>query len=1393
MKKSLRAGAKLLALLASAFLMFNVTACSSDDDEDTSTGGGNTSTGSQDKPEQAGDGTTVEASLNYATNANYWTVNNGTLAVSDGVLSLTGVDAEGLAIQLSDATFADIKEKLGTKFYVQAVLKAKTAMQGNKNFGVASIINTENSEFAYAGVNGNGRTQLGTKTTPKGAQFGSLISDTSLLTVAEWPQYYTIRYEYDNGTITGYINGIQFNKNGTKTYGVSGAGTLGSVGIYACKNDFEMKSFVCGAISDTATNEDTATLRIKTTESTLVTLLEGTDKYVFLPDVAYEGTAKDEPVEFTIKAIGNTYNETTWSFTNSDSNLLKVEKAEDTLKITVLSKTAATAKVTVTNNDKAGTKSVSRVITVNIKDVPDYVDTDYGTITANPSVGATGVYEDERLSLTFDEPPVLSETNGQICIYDSDNNVVDTLQTVNSNANEISDGTNKISHTIPAAEYNVRVDGNVLRIIPHQGALANNKTYKVVVASGVISGKINGKDFTGFAPENSRWSFTTREAKPSETANIIVGTSSSAHYRSLQSAIVAASDGAKITVEKGKYRELLFCKLKKSLTIVGDTTTDYGADVIIEGSNAQLWASGSDDRCMFAWGGNDLTLKNITFANVYDRNIYGTAQSEAIYFNSNGKFVAYNSSFKGHQDTLLTKGKNWFYKCYVEGDTDFVWGYADVALFEECKFVQLDTSSDKKPADSSYIFETRVGSDAATSESVGKGYVLFNTAVESKHPQSYLARRASASGASGSNYYDQVAIINTVFTGTINEELWGGKNVKSDKNDPVYIAKDANGNMNVGWKIYGGSGYATDKVDAYNFAGTIKENVYKAEYSGRNVILNRVYKKTGKYANADAIWDVSSLAAEFNATTDTSSLDEVVTVAGANGTYDIESLALAKTEGSSSFTAKDRSVLTDGCSDDGYVSWAGMKNFGAGYGVYTNSGTITINVAGASVIRWTSSQYSKGTVTVTNSSDAKILDAASCTVAADKGSTAFIYSSTEATTLTLTFSGDNYINNLVVKAIDDEVDGVGAIAVEDASVKVGKTASLNVNVTKLYMTSNGSVTYESSDKTKATVDSNGVVTGIAEGSVTITVKSVQTPTVTGTCTVTIVDNSEVITTNTYDFKGTNRSTVTSFASKEDSDAVATITAMGYNGGYGAQTKAPTDYVQVPVKGDAIVYVYQSYTKNAAPTVNMYTVTDGTPSETAVATVAATAGLDLKTDADLEANKMAFLYTGDATELRLVFGSGNFYFSKIVVKYLSTNTYDFKGTNRSAVTSFASKEDSDAVATISAMGYNGGYGAQTKAPTDYVQVPVKGDAIVYVYQSYTKNAAPTVNMYTVTDGTPSETAVATVAATAGLDLKTDADLEANKMAFLYTGDATELRLVFGSGNFYFSKIVVKTVY
>lgn len=45
-----------------------------------------------------------------------------------------------------------------------------------------------------------------------------------------------------------------------------------------------------------------------------------------------------------------------------------------------------------------------------------------------------------------------------------------------------------------------------------------------------------------------------------------------------------------------------------------------------------------------------------------------------------------NCRLIGYQDTLLPGGGyNWFYQCYVEGATDFIWGSGEVVLFEDCE------------------------------------------------------------------------------------------------------------------------------------------------------------------------------------------------------------------------------------------------------------------------------------------------------------------------------------------------------------------------------------------------------------------------------------------------------------------------------------------------------------------------------------------------------------------------------------------------------------------------------------------------------------------------------------------------------------------------------------
>jgi len=106
-------------------------------------------------------------------------------------------------------------------------------------------------------------------------------------------------------------------------------------------------------------------------------------------------------------------------------------------------------------------------------------------------------------------------------------------------------------------------------------------------------------------------------------------------------------------------------------------------------------------------------------------------------------------------------------------------------------------------------------------------------------------------------------------------------------------------------------------------------------------------------------------------------------------------------------------------------------------------------------------------------------------------------------TVTTTDGGKTDTSTITVKEPVINVTGV-TISPTTVSVKVGATTQLSTTVSPDNAT-NKSVTYLSSNTGKATVDSTGKVTGVARGSATITVTTVDGGK-TGTSTITIEEN-----------------------------------------------------------------------------------------------------------------------------------------------------------------------------------------------------------------------------------------------------------------------------------------------
>jgi len=214
---------------------------------------------------------------------------------------------------------------------------------------------------------------------------------------------------------------------------------------------------------------------------------------------------------------------------------------------------------------------------------------------------------------------------------------------------------------------------------------------------------------------------------PVATKKIVVDQQGKGDFRSLQEAIdaVRAFDPDHTTVillkEGTYYEKVVIPDYVRNLKIVGENREKT---IISYNDHARLNNMGTFRTYTLLIRGEDITLENITIEN----NAPMVGQAVALHTEGD-RIILKNCRLLGNQDTLYTgreKGRLFFFNCYIEGTTDFIFG-SSTAWFEQC-----DIHGKKN----SYITAASTPADAAF------GYIFnrCNITVAENATSLYLGR-----------------------------------------------------------------------------------------------------------------------------------------------------------------------------------------------------------------------------------------------------------------------------------------------------------------------------------------------------------------------------------------------------------------------------------------------------------------------------------------------------------------------------------------------------------------------------------------------------------------------------------------------------------------------------
>ena len=217
-------------------------------------------------------------------------------------------------------------------------------------------------------------------------------------------------------------------------------------------------------------------------------------------------------------------------------------------------------------------------------------------------------------------------------------------------------------------------------------------------------------------------------------------------FKTVQDSINAVSKNnpneVTIFIKNGTYKEKLTID-KPNITLIGEdrdkTKLTYDvANASINPDTGKAYGTGGSASITIKYSATNFSAKNITMANEFVEGTFNGSGEQAVAVNNQAdKSMFVNCKFIGNQDTLLTeapgvtidennplppvsqlkKTRQYYYKCEIQGDVDFIFGRAQ-AVFDDCDILSLNRGS---KSNNGYI------TAASTWENFKYGYLITNS------------------------------------------------------------------------------------------------------------------------------------------------------------------------------------------------------------------------------------------------------------------------------------------------------------------------------------------------------------------------------------------------------------------------------------------------------------------------------------------------------------------------------------------------------------------------------------------------------------------------------------------------------------------------------------------